>query len=233
MIEWMVDARNAAHPVPDQGHRPTCLAMAMTGAHEHAIESSANSGYLCAEYLHWASGSYPGGRGNPGAATAALCADGQPPADQWPYTETTDDAGTSYAPPTQVVGPFARRNVATQVLDFDDLVKALRNGRWPILGLRVTNAFAAAGAGIVLPDGPGRAGHAVLLVGAARVVGDALNPHLSAGDHLLCVRNSWGGSWGNAGHKLIAETAIAQTLITALVLEDDPDQLTIGNNLSR
>lgn len=224
MIEWIVDVRDAAHPVPDQGQRPTCLAMAMTGAHEHAVKSSATAGYLCAEYLHWASGNYPGGRGVPAAATAAIRTDGQPPADQWPYTETTDDTDAGYGPPAQVVGPFARRSTAGQPQDFENLLGSLRNGRWPVLGLRVTDAFAASGAGIVLPDGTGRAGHAVLLVGAARVTSDALAPHLATGDRLLCVRNSWGNSWGQDGHKLITETAITQTLITAFVLENDPDQ---------
>lgn len=219
MIEWIVDARNAAHPVPDQGQRPTCLAMAMTGAHEHEVGCPASSGYLSAEYLHWASGNYPGGRGIPDAARTALRTDGQPPADQWPYTEATDEDDAGYAPPPQVVGPFTHRNAADQPLDFDELVTSLEDGRWPILGLRVTNAFTAAGSGIVLPDGPGRAGHAVLLVGAARVATDALRPHLAEGDRLLCIRNSWGGTWGLDGHKLITETAIAQTLITAFVLE--------------
>ena len=224
MIEWIIDARDAAHPITDQGQRPTCLAMAMTGAHEHAVESSANSRYLCAEYLHWASGNYPGGRGTPDAASRALRADGQPPAEQWPYAESTDDADVGYAPPAHVVGPFARRNTVSQPVGFDDLVAALRAERWPVLGLRVTDAFAAPGSGIVLPDGAGRAGHAVLLVGAARLNGDTLAPHLTDGDRLLCVRNSWGSGWGQDGHKLITETAIAQTLITALVLENDPDQ---------
>lgn len=221
MIEWIVDSRDAAHPIPDQGQRLTCLAMATTGAHEHEVEASADSGYLSAEYLHWASGNYPGGRGIPTAATAALRADGQPPAEQWPYTVTTDDTEAAYGP-VGVVGPFARRNTASQRLDFNGLVEALRAGRWPVLGIRVSSAFAAPGAGIVLPDGPGRAGHAVLLVGAARLT-SALTPHLVEGDRLLCVRNSWGNGWGQGGHKLVTEAAIAQTLITAFILEDDPD----------
>lgn len=222
MIEWIIDAREATHPVPDQGQRPTCLAMAMTGAHEHTVKAPVSGQHFSAEYLHWASGNYAGGRGIPAAASRALSDDGQPPADQWPYAEGTDDTAAGYSPPVQVVGPFARRTSVSQSLDFDDLVDALRDGQWPILGLRVTDAFAAAGAGIVLPNGPGRGGHAVLMVGAARVSGTALAPQVGDGERLLCVRNSWGTAWGLDGHKLITEKAIGQTLITAFVLGADP-----------
>lgn len=221
MIEWIIDARDHTHPVSDQGQRPTCLAMAITGAHEHAIGAPAVGDYLSAEYLHWAS-ERVGGRGVPAAATRALRSDGQPPAEQWPYLDTTDESDPGYAPPADVVGPFARCETVGQAHGLDDLVRSLREGFWPILGLRVTDAFAAPGTGIVLPDGVGRAGHAVLVVGAARVVGDALLPHLTDGAGLLCVRNSWGAGWGQDGHKLVSHEAIEQTLITAFVLRDLP-----------
>lgn len=222
MIDWIIDARDANHPVPDQGQRPTCLATAITGAHEHVAVALAEGEALCVEYLHWASGQYPGGRGAPTAALRALRASGQPPEKQWPYNEATDENNSGYEPPGEVVGPFACRSAIGQSSRFDDLVQALREGRWPVLGLRVTDAFAAPGAGIVLPDGPGRAGHAVLVVGAARVVGNRLAPQLLDGEPLLCLRNSWGDGWGKNGHKLITVSAMEKMLITAFALDDVP-----------
>jgi hypothetical protein len=213
VIEWIVDARAATLPIADQGQRPTCLAMAITGAHEQALEQA-----LSTEYLHWASGQYPGGRGVPAAAHAALHSDGQPPEPQWPYDTMTDETATDYLPPASVTGPFSCRSADRQITDVDGLIEELRNRRWPVLGLRVTDAFAAAGDSIVLPNGPGRAGHGVLVVGAAQVTGLDLAPDLLDGERLLCLRNSWGPAWGRDGHKLMSETAVRDAFLLAFAL---------------
>jgi hypothetical protein len=213
LIEWIVDARAATPLIADQGQRPTCLTMAMTGAHELALQQT-----LSAEYLHWASGQYPGGRGIPAAARAALRNDGQPPGPQWLYHDSTDEMAADYKPPDSVTGPFCRRRTDLDITDIDEMIEELRNGRWPVLGLRVTNAFAAAGDAIVLPDGTGRAGHAVLVVGAARVAGHALAPRLVDGERLLCLRNSWGSAWGRDGHKLMSESALREAFLVAFAL---------------
>lgn len=214
MLQWIEDLRAPWPEVTDQGQRSTCLSMALTSAHEHATGSS-----LSAEYLHWSSGSHPGGRGNPHAAALALLHQGQPPQEQWPYSEATDDTIHSYGPASTVIGPFSHRRADRTLSDVDEVIKELRGGRWPVVALRVTDAFAAAGTGIVLPDGPGRAGHAVLAVGAVTVLGTDLEPDLHNGDRLLCVRNSWGPGWGAAGHKLISEGALNECGILSFVLD--------------
>lgn len=215
MLQWIEDLRAPWPDVTDQGQRSTCLSMALTSAHEYATGSS-----LSAEYLHWASGSHPGGRGNPRAASLALLHEGQPPHEQWPYNATTDDTIAGYGPARAVIGPFSRRRADRTLADVDEVIDELRGGRWPVIGLRVTDAFAAAGTAIVLPDGPGRAGHAVLAVGALIVLGDDLEPDLSDGDRLLCVRNSWGVGWGAAGHKLISEGALRECGILSIALDE-------------
>lgn len=214
MLSWIVDSRSGWPDLSDQGPRPTCLSMAITAAHEYEVRTS-----LSAEYLHWATGQYPGGRGNPHAAAQALRNDGQPPHEQWPYDVATDDRDGQYAPPATVKGPYNCRRADRYLADLDGVIAELGQGRWPIVALRVTDAFAAAGSGIVLPDGPGRAGHAVLAVGVLAVSGTSLEPHLHDGERLLCVRNSWGAGWGVDGHKLISETALNDCHIASFVLD--------------
>lgn len=115
MLDWIIDARAPWPPITDQGQRPTCLAVALTTSHEHAADQE-----VSAEYLHWASGKYPGGRGNPDAAGAALARRGQPPSSQWPYRHETDDSCADYMPPTTVVGPFARRRCNRLLSNVDE-----------------------------------------------------------------------------------------------------------------
>lgn len=214
MLDWIADLRTPWPDVTDQGQRGTCLAMALTGAHEHARRAP-----LSAEYLHWASGQHLGGRGCLPAAAAALAADGQPPESQWPYRGDTDDTDPDYGPDHAVVGPFSRRQADRRLAGLDQIIIELQQGRWAVVGLRVTDAFADDGPGIVLPDGPGRAGHAVIAVGAATVRGDQLEPHLAAGARLLLVRNSWGVAWGVGGHKLISEDALNDTLVVVAAID--------------
>lgn len=187
--------------------------MAMTSVREQGTGDA-----LSSEFLHWASGNYPGGRGVPSAAATALTTDGQPPHDQWPYDPTLDETNPSYAPPASVVGPPVKGAVDAVLPDLDAIIDALVQGTWAVVGLRVTDAFAAGGNQLVLPDGPGRAGHAVVAVAAARVTTDQFAPVLASGDRLLCVRNSWGQGWGSDGHKLITEAALQQCMITAFSL---------------
>lgn|GEM_PF-1731383 len=214
MIDWIVDARADWPSIADQGTRTTCLAIAMTSSHEQATDVS-----LSAEYLHWASGQYPGGRGNPSAAGMAIHRDGQPAEEQWPYVTDTDETGSGYSPSPVVAGPFTKRRADRYLHDFDAMIAELRLGRWPILGLRITDAFVNAAGGVVLPDGSGRAGHAVLVVGAARVKGRSLEPHLRDGERLLCVRNSWGTVWGRDGYALMTETALGDCFILGFALD--------------
>jgi hypothetical protein len=218
VIEWIVDARADWPSITDQGPRTTCLAMAMTSSHEQATNLS-----LSAEYLHWASGQYPGGRGSLSAASMAIYRDGQPAEKHWPYLTDTDETAHGYGPSRTVVAPFSKRCANRYLHDVDAMIAELRLGRWPILALRMTDAFVNAAGGVVLPDGKGRAGHAVLVVGAARVTGRSLEPRLRDGERLLCVRNSWGTVWGREGHALMTETALGDCLILGFAL--DPTQV--------
>jgi hypothetical protein len=142
VLDWIVDARAAWPQISEQGNRTTCLAMAMTSSHEQATDTS-----LSAEYLHWASGQHPGGRGAPLPAGMAIHRDGQPAEQQWPYLAGTDETAHGYGPPLAVTAPLSKRLANRYFYDVDDVFAGLHLGRWPILGLRVTGALANAARG--------------------------------------------------------------------------------------
>jgi hypothetical protein len=214
VITWLADCRSSFPPVVDQGHRGTCLSIAMTTAHTFQSGTS-----YSAEYLHWASGSRPGGRGNLTAAASVLDEEGQPPEEQWPYDAGVNDMDPAYGPPAGVAGPHATARVVPGAR-FDELRTHLESGHWPVLLLRVTDAFYA-GTCLVLPDGPGTAGHAVVVVGVAQVTDPRPPSSLTFGEFLVCVRNSWGQDWGAEGHALISQAALSECLMAIVIIQPD------------
>ncbi len=218
MLSWIVDLRAALRPVGDQRGRLTCLSWALTAAHEFTVAG----GPFSVEYLHWSSGTYPGGRGTVLAAAAALRTDGQPEEVQWPYLEHNDDAHPGYGPPNTVVGPFSKVVIRLSTIDVDTWIADLTSGRLPVVALRVTDTFLAATGGIVVEDGPGIGGHAVTAVGVAQYTGPQDLGVVHPGDRLVCVRNSWGEQWGVDGYALMTETALAECGIGSLVVDPLP-----------
>lgn len=215
MLDWIVDERDSHRAVGDQGMRGTCLAWAISAVHEHARQL----GPLSVEYLHWASGAHPGGRGTLGAARAVLAADGQPAEGQWPYDELIDETSPLYELPRGVVGPFHRSDVRVCPMTLDSFDQELSAGRCPVLALRVTDSFLLASGGVVLQDGPGSDGHAVAVVGLARYTGTEVLGDLQPGDRLVCVRNSWGDTWGVDGYALMSPGALGSSGLFAFAID--------------
>ena len=213
MLDWTWDRRLEHPPVGSQGLRSTCLSWAVTASHNHAVGSDAD---LSVEYLHWVTHKYPPGRGRVSSARQALENDGQPPAIQWAYLEDLVEDPATYCVPDAVRGPFQRGSVRVCGSDFDSIEVELEAGRCPVVALRVTDAFLAAAGGIVLEDGAGQDGHAVVAVGAARYSG--ASSVVRDGTRFICVRNSWGQSWGASGHALISEDAALACVIGAFAV---------------
>jgi C1A family cysteine protease len=213
MLRWLVDLRPGAPLVQDQGPRGVCLSLAITGAHDAVAKSN-----LSSEYLHWNSANFPGGRGNPAAAIASLTADGQPPHSQWAFDATVDEFGNAYSPPASVVGPYARAK-ASDDMDLDGMVAAMVSGEWPVLCLNLPPEFFTSPGGLVLSRAPGIARHAVLGVGAAIYEGPLDLPGLRPGDRLICLRNSWGESWGRSGYALMSEAVLNVALESAFTIQ--------------
>lgn len=191
MIIPTLDLRPALHPVRDQGRRPTCLAFALSAAHEHRTRSK---GHLSVEYLYYHAvrrmpGADPAAGTHITAASAALAEDGQPIDRRWPYLDH-QPAPAEWTPPVKP-GRCYRSPSHSGATDIASIIAHLDAGHPVVLGLIITTCFLRCGPDGTLPaltPDPERGRHAVLAVGHGR-----------AGTHLL-VRNSWGTRWGAAGH---------------------------------
>jgi len=212
VLNWIVDHRPTVSPVGDQGPRQTCLAWAATAAHEQHVRDA-----LSVEYLHWASDPPAGARGTLPGLVSGLGNKGQPPAAQWTYDEDLDETAATYMPPSSITGPFRRSLIRIVDESPDGLIKELSEDRLPIAGIRVTQALLTAPGGMVDGSDAGTDGHAVAVVGVAETVVPLAS--IPTGARLICVRNSWGPTWGTKGYALVTETAWAACVVFAVVLE--------------
>ena len=219
MLDWIVDLRSDLSAVGDQGMRLTCLAWALSTAHHHIATLEH---FPSVEYLHWASGNHPPGRGRIPAAVEAVSVDGQPPESQWPYRQDLNEFDPAYGPPPEACGPFVKASVRRCPTHIDRLERELLDGNCPVVGLRVTDEFLRASGGLITADGPGTDGHAVVITGLADYVGLDDLPGVARGSRLVCVRNSWGPTWGVGGDALMTQTAFDLAAIAGLVLEPLP-----------
>ncbi len=199
-----VDLRDKLDGARDQGQRPTCVVFAVSSAHEF---SRGVSEYLSTEYLFYSGAQRTHKDPKQGltrvAVREALMHDGQPPEAVWLYANSTPDAA-AWKPPAlpapahKATVDFAARTVAD--------VRALVKAGTPVL-LIVSLSLA-----MYAPDPHGvvrlrandkvTARHALLAVGSG---------HSDDGEYLL-VRNSWGHSWGQAGHGWLHDPYLEQRL---------------------
>jgi C1A family cysteine protease len=187
------DMRALLPPVRDQEQRGTCVAFAVTAAHEIArAEGAAVAEDLSEEALFWGC-KLIDGNWNSGtrfaSAAAALAATGQPPEAIWPY-EPRRGAGIPYEPSGAPGEDWHKSSMALASAVLASVREAIDTGRPVVLGLTVFDTLyvpSAAGRIDAPPAGsPSRGRHAVLAVGH------------DAG--ALLIRNSWGRSWGLNGY---------------------------------
>jgi hypothetical protein len=196
-----VDLRHRLPQVKDQGGRGTCLAFAVTAAHEaERAGSAAVVEDLSEEVLYWGSKQIDGNL-VPGStcasANGALNRWGQPDERLWPYDPHRTDTDASYAPPLAALDPTAcYRTYLTQLpFGVDEIRRYLALGRTVLLGLQLNDVFDDPPGGLIpMPTPRDRFtdGHALLVVGYA----DAT----MTGDGTFMVRNSWGDAWGDGGY---------------------------------
>lgn len=214
-MDVMLDLRPALGVVRDQGLRPTCMAFAMSAAHEALLDRQAP---LCTEWLYYhgvkLAGDHPDAGLSPSTALETLRADGQPDEACWPYS--TDKVPSPWRPPaTPRIIFHADGDRGT--FDIGAIQASLHDRRPVVLTLLVDNTFyawdAIEGGALINhlpPPFDDESGHAVLAVGLGKLNGQT---------HVL-VRNSWGAEWGDHGHAWLSETYLAARTDAVLTLKD-------------
>jgi hypothetical protein len=206
--------------VGDQGPRGTCLAFAVSTAHEHARRvRRSRVDALGEETLYWACKQIDGDRRAgtfPRSATDALRRHGQSADALWPYDSQLDDTVAAYRPPAAAVAPDAMRHARMHAIDtgLDTLRRHLAAAVLVVLGIELWEQFFTDHHGALAEPTPADllgAGHAVTLVGFDDARAE------------LLLRNSWGPRWGDGGHARLPYRALAVVARGAWVLVDDAD----------
>src|SRR5260221_6008018 len=218
VIAASVDLRLLFGPARDQGRRPTCLAFAASDAHAALRGRWAP---LSCEYAFYQAQRRVGRPPSEGALLSsmleALCEDGQPEENGWPYLAATPSDLASWAPPVEV-GPLFRRAGEQSGPSLDQLVRELEQDRPVIVLLTLSRSFYSPTAQAVVDPANGEVPeperrHAVVAVGHGTV--DA--------QHAVLVRNSWGPRWGDTGHAWLTERFLGPRIFALAALMEDVD----------
>ena len=186
-------------PIRDQGQRNTCVAFAVSAAHEVArAAGKAVIEDLSEEALYWGCKRIDG-NWNPGSrfvsAATALGRWGQPSESIWPYDQTRTDGVPHHPPTPPAASTWFRSGLRQIALDATELRTHLDSGAPVALELVLFDTFLtpdASGVIVEPPSGaPTRGRHAVLAVGYDT-------------DSLL-IRNSWGDTWALGGYAWLSD----------------------------
>lgn len=202
MITVQADHSCELGAVRQQGKRPTCLAFAASDLNSFSNSTSHLSvEYLCHHAARLTGDWQPGTGFSTDSVLGAVATPGQPHEDSYPYRCEEHDAPLQA--PAAGLGPLvcsqtqARGLATTQVLD------AVAGGAVVGLVIAVTKSLFYPKQGLiefdslVLPDQY----HALVAVGTGI--------HTTTGEPYVLVRNSWGPSWGIAGHAWVPASHLA------------------------
>ena len=198
-----LDFRSVLLDVRDQGPRPTCLAHAVTAAHEHARSSGV---HLSPEYLHFfADTANSLSARSIDQIAKALQSEGQAKESDCPYLLADPPSG--WKPSSGV--PVFKHASEPKMPDPGTIELLIRAGCAPVLGITLPESFFDPHAPwVILSAGKIRGLHAVTCAGIGR--------HL--GDRIFLIRNSWGADWGDGGYAWLDDNFLARHLKQVLLL---------------
>jgi len=213
----VIDLRADQSPVGDQGDRPTCVAFAVSGAHEWL---AADSELRSAEDAMWAAhqiGTVPGREEvSVRWALEGLAAHEHASEQAWPYGAPQWPAGR----PAPALDGANRRELPAwrrmQTLSFAAIREQLAAGNAVLVSLRVVPAaWRRPDARIDVAPGRKAPGtHAVLAVGATEPGEDP---------ERAIVKNSWGPRWGRNGYGYLSRRYLESYGLRMHVLEREGD----------
>ena len=206
----VVDFRTGIPYVRDQKARNTCLAFAVTAAHNFHQN---HADWFSVEYLFYhAVQKEPGQDPKCGlsfcAAESALRDEGQPEEAVWPY-KSGAVGGLQSPPDTDDV--WHHDSSWEFHCDVSKAISAIRS-QPVVIGLRLSQGFDKSPCSPFLIDDDeiGYGKHAVLGVGLGTN---------EDGGHWLLIRNRWGSKWGDSGDAWLSSRFLAKNLIGHMKLE--------------
>jgi hypothetical protein len=205
-------------PARDQGPRPTCLAFATSDAH-----AGLRPGWqpLSCEYAFFQAQHRTGRSAAEGATLTSMLdglqQDGQPEEAGWPYLPATPADLTAWQPPNSVGARYRRASARGDTTVAPILAKLDQRRPVLLMTLLSRSFYLPSTEGVVdpandeAPEPTQR--HAVVAVGDGTV----------HGAQAILVRNSWGPTWGVAGHAWLTQRFLEPRLFATAHLMEDVD----------